>query len=37
MAQVPDFTLTDQAGNPWTQSDARANGAIVLVFYRGDW
>lgn len=37
MTNVPDFTLTDQAGNPWKLADARARGAVVLVFYRGDW
>lgn len=32
-----DFSLTDQAGRPWRLGDARAEGAVVLVFYRGDW
>ncbi len=31
-----DFTLTDQAGKPWTLSDHR-DGAVALVFLRGDW
>ena len=33
---VHDFTLTDQNGQPWTLS-AHLAGAVVLVFYRGDW
>jgi peroxiredoxin len=36
-ASVPDFTLTDQAGEPWTLAEARRQGAVVLVLYRGDW
>ncbi|MDH4115814.1 MAG: peroxiredoxin family protein [Acidimicrobiia bacterium] len=31
-----DFTLTDQAGNPWTLSQRRGI-AHLLVFLRGDW
>ncbi len=36
-ASVPDFELTDQAGQPWHLSDALQRAAVVLVFYRGDW
>lgn len=31
-----DFTLTDQAGQPWTLSDHRG-AAHALLFLRGDW
>jgi len=31
-----DFTLSDQAGEPWTLSDHR-DAAVLLVFNRGDW
>ena len=34
---VPDFELTDQAGQPWRLSNALQQGTVVLVFYRGDW
>lgn len=34
---MPDFDLIDQAGEPWRLADARRAGAVVLVFYRGDW
>jgi peroxiredoxin len=34
--QAPDFTIPDQAGQPWTLSDQRPN-AVVLFFMRGDW
>lgn len=29
--------LVDQAGKPWRLREALAEGAVVLVFYRGDW
>ncbi|MDQ3780734.1 MAG: hypothetical protein M3354_09355 [Chloroflexota bacterium] len=29
--------LTDQAGQPWQLAGALLRGAVVLVFYRGDW
>ena len=29
--------LTDQAGEARRLSEALAQGAVVLVFYRGDW
>ena len=32
-----DFELTDQNGQPWRLSSAFGSGAVVLVFYRGDW
>lgn len=31
-----DFTLTDQAGHPWSLSD-HLDAAAVLVVLRGDW
>lgn len=31
-----DFTLTDQAGDPWTLSAQRGHAAL-LIFLRGDW
>jgi peroxiredoxin len=34
---VPEVDLTDQAGRPWRLADALGEGAVVLVFYRGDW
>ena len=36
MSSAPDFTLLDQAGNPWTLSEQRGRG-VVLLFLRGDW
>jgi peroxiredoxin len=33
---APDFTLPDQAGQPWTLS-AQRGAAVALVFLRGDW
>jgi hypothetical protein len=36
MSEVPDFTLIDQAGEPWTLSEQRGH-AVVLLFLRGDW
>jgi peroxiredoxin len=32
-----DFELINQAGQPWVLSDALADSAMVLMFYRGDW
>ncbi len=32
-----DFTLIDQAERGWRLADALGQGAVVLVFYRGDW
>lgn len=34
--ELPDFTLPDQAGEPWTLSDHN-DAAVLLVFNRGDW
>jgi peroxiredoxin len=31
-----NFTLLDQAGEPWTLSDYRGH-VVVLLFMRGDW
>ncbi len=36
MADTPDFTLPDQAGQDWRLADHR-DAATLLVFYRGDW
>ena len=33
--QAPDFTLTDQHGQPFHLADALASGPVVLVFLRG--
>jgi peroxiredoxin len=33
--QAPDFTLTDQDGQPFHLADALAAGPVVLVFLRG--
>jgi peroxiredoxin len=35
-ALAPEFTLPDQADQPWTLSE-HLDAAAVLVFYRGDW
>jgi hypothetical protein len=32
-----DVRLIDQNGGAWRLADALRRGAIVLVFYRGDW
>ncbi len=29
--------VRDQAGEPWDIDNALGTGAVVLVFYRGDW
>jgi len=36
MSEVPNFTLLDQAGEPWTLSEQRGQ-AVDLLFLRGDW
>jgi peroxiredoxin len=36
MTPAHDFTLLDQAGEPWALSDHRGHGVVVL-FLRGDW
>ncbi|MEJ7762029.1 MAG: hypothetical protein WKF80_04485 [Thermomicrobiales bacterium] len=33
----PTQAGTDQTGAPWQLADALGRGAVVLVFYRGDW
>ena len=35
--QMRECTLTDQDGQTWQLADALTAGAVVLVFYRGDW
>jgi peroxiredoxin len=32
---APDFTVPDQAGQPWGLSE-HLDAAVALVFYRGD-
>ena len=34
---VSEFELVDQAGQLWRLADTLQRGAVVLVFYRGDW
>jgi len=34
---APDFSVVDSHGAPFTLSDRRAAGPVVLVFYRGHW
>jgi peroxiredoxin len=36
MARLPDFTVLDQAGRPWTLSD-HLDALALVVFLRGDW
>lgn len=33
---APDFTLSDQAGQPFRLADQRGH-KVVLIFYRGYW
>lgn len=33
---LPDFTLEDQAGQPWRLVD-HLDAGVLLVFLRGDW
>ncbi len=33
---APDFTLTDQHGDPWTLSE-KLDAAVLILFLRGDW
>jgi peroxiredoxin len=35
--RATDFELPDQDGTPWRLSDQLKQGAVLLVFYRGDW
>ncbi len=34
---MSDIELIDQAGQPWRLAGALQRGAVVLIFYRGDW
>lgn len=34
---APEFSLPDQDGNVTSLAGMRANGPVVLVFYRGHW
>jgi len=34
---MQDLELTDQAERAWRLADELKRGAVVLVFYRGDW
>ena len=36
-AAAPDFTLSNQDGQPVTLSSYRGQQPVVLVFYRGYW
>ena len=36
-AAAPDFTLSNQDGQPVTLSSYRGKQPVVLVFYRGYW
>ena len=36
--RVPDFSLTDQNGKPWTLQSIMGPKGVMLVFYRSaDW
>jgi peroxiredoxin len=35
--QAPEFTAKDQNGKPVSLKEQLKNGAVVLVFYRGQW
>jgi len=35
--RAPDFALPSTTGEPIALSEVLADGAAVLVFYRGDW
>ena len=34
---APDFELPDQIGRTVRSADLRANGPLVVSFYRGNW
>jgi AhpC/TSA family len=36
-AEAPDFSLPMATGGTFTLADARKDGPVVLVFYRGYW
>jgi peroxiredoxin len=35
--KAPDFELPADDGQPWRLSSALQRGAVLVVFYRGDW
>jgi len=35
--RAPDFTLPDATGHPVSLQGLRAQGSVVLSFYRGRW
>ena len=35
--RAPAFTLPDALGRPVSLADLRANGPVVVIFYRGEW
>ena len=35
--RAPDFTLPDALGRPVSSVDLRADGPLVVTFYRGEW
>jgi len=37
MEKARDFDLPDHEGRRWNLSDHLVAGALVVVFYRGDW
>ena len=37
LTTAPDFTLPDELGRPVSLHEARAQGPVLLVFYRGWW
>jgi peroxiredoxin len=34
---APEFELLDSTGTPRRWSELTSHGALVLLFYRGDW
>jgi hypothetical protein len=34
---APDFSLTDQHGQPAVLSEMLSDGPVIVVFYRGYW
>ena len=37
LVPLPDVVLPDQSGEPWSLREHLRDGAVALVFYRGDW
>jgi len=37
MERAHDFDLPDHEGRRWNLNDHLGAGALVVVFYRGDW